>query len=209
MSDSAHLERSAVTGVILAGGAARRMGGVDKALVPVAGRPMIEHVLAAFRPQVGSLLINANRNQERYAGFGVPVVADDLGGFQGPLAGMASALRAARVPYLATVPCDSPLLPPQLVARLGAALLEQRAELAVARCGGQLQPVFSLLRTGLLDSLLDYLARGERKIDLWFARHRSAVVDFDDQPEAFLNVNTPEQARAIERLLEQPDHAPG
>jgi molybdopterin-guanine dinucleotide biosynthesis protein A len=193
--------RDAVTGVILAGGEARRMGGRDKGLIEIAGRPMVEYVIEALRPQVGALLINANRSRERYGRFGYPVVADDFEGFNGPLAGMASCMRVAATDYIATLPCDSPHIPPDLVARLFLRLREEQADIGVAHNGERMQPVFSLIRCALLDSLLDYLNGGERKIDRWFERHATAVVDFSDRPDTFINVNTPEDVAKMEATL--------
>lgn len=184
------------------------MGGNDKGLLQVAGRPMIEHVIASLRPQVDCLLINANRNHDTYLRYGLPVIADALAGFQGPLAGMASALHASRTPLLVTVPCDSPFVPASLVLRLAQALLAQDAEIATAHDGERMQPVFSLLRTELLRSLQAFLARGERKIDRWFALHRTAIADFSDQPDTFLNVNTPGEIERVEALLRDTVHAP-
>lgn len=196
-----------IAGVILAGGASRRMGGNDKGLVPVAGRPMVEHVLERLRPQVDLVLINANRNHDIYSRYGVPVLADTLGGFQGPLAGMASAMGVVTTPWLVTVPCDSPFVPPGLVARLRESLLAAGAEIAVAHDGERMQPVFSLLRTDLKDSLEAFLVRGERKIDRWFAQHKTAIADFSDQPGTFLNVNTPGELEWVEARLREQEHA--
>lgn len=182
-----------VTGVVLAGGRATRMGGDDKGLIELAGRPMIEHVLRALAPQVSALIINANRNRERYAAFGYPVVADDMEGFQGPLAGMCAALAAADTELVLFVPCDSPLLPQDLVPRLVRARAEQDCDIAVAFGAGRLQPVFALVPTALASSLREYLARGGRKIDRWYAEHRCAHADFSDVPDTFINVNTPDE----------------
>jgi len=186
-----------ITGVILAGGQARRMGGEDKGLVALGGRPMIEYALAALEPQVGDLLINANRNHERYAGYGFPVLADRQSGYCGPLAGMVSAMAAACTPYLATVPCDCPQLPGDLVERLAHALGRDDADIAVAHDGERMQPVFALIKTGLIDDLESWLDSGERKIDRWYARHRVALADFSDCPQTFENVNTPEERDAL------------
>lgn len=196
-----------VTGVVLAGGAARRMGGSDKGLIRLAGRPMIEYVLEALRPQVGGILINANRNPELYGQYGVPVVADEREGFQGPLAGMAAAMQSARTEFIVTAPCDSPFVPGDLVRRLGRSLAADGADISVAHADGRLQPVFTLLRVALLGSLVEYLDRGERKIDRWFSGHRTATTDFSDVPEAFLNINTPEDVREIEARIREPARA--
>jgi len=200
-------DKRSMTGVILAGGEARRMGGIDKGLVTAAGRPMVEYVLTALAPQVDAVIISANRNREKYARYGHPVVADEFPGYNGPLAGMASAMRAADSEFIVTAPCDSPFLPPDLVSRLALAMLDADADICAADNGERLQPVFSLLRTRLLGSLLDFLKRGERKIDKWFAEHRTAVADFSDRPDTFLNVNTPEDLARIEAQLREPGHA--
>jgi molybdenum cofactor guanylyltransferase len=192
-----------ITAVILAGGRAQRMGGHDKGLVMLAGRTMADRILEALRPQVGSVLVNANRNLERYAELGCPVIPDTVGEFFGPLAGTAAALQAAQTEWVLTVPCDSPLIPPDLAARMAAALAREDAEIAVAHDGSRMQPVFALLRRDLLASLTAYLVAGERKIDLWFARHRVARADFSDRPDTFLNVNTPEERAALEAKITQ------
>lgn len=195
----------AVTAIVLAGGRATRMGGQDKGLVELAGRPMIAHVLASLAPQVERIIVNANRNLERYAAFGWPVVTDEDSGFLGPLAGLAAGMKAATTPLVLTAPCDSPLLPRDLADRLLAALADQDAELAVPHDGERLQPVFVLARRDLLDSLVAYLAGGGRKIDRWFEQHRVAQVKFADRPETFVNVNDPEERRALEARLAQAD----
>ncbi len=192
-----------VAGVILAGGKARRMGGVDKGLVAVNDRPMISYVMDALRPQVSEVLINANRNAERYRELGCSVIADADREFRGPLAGIASGLRAARQPYVAFVPCDSPLLCADLVPRLHAALSADRSRIAVAHDGERLQPVFTLLERGLADDLAAYLDAGGRKIDQWYATHGFAVADFSDRPESFLNINSPADRQALERALDR------
>lgn len=193
--------REAVTGVILAGGRGARMGGVDKGLVEVAGRPMVEHVLAAVERQAGAVAINANRSTERYARYGHPVIADRMDGFQGPLAGMASALATAATEFVLVVPCDSPLVDSSLGPRLHAALAERKAGVAVAHDGERMHPVFVLLRRTVRSGLEDFLARGERKIDRWFAEERTAVVDFSDLPDMFLNVNREEDRSRLEARL--------
>lgn len=184
---------SAVTGLVLAGGLGRRMGGVDKGLVELDGKPMVAHVLARLAPQVDSVLINANQNIDRYATFGPPVVPDRIEGFAGPLAGLHAGLSAASTPLLVTVPCDSPFLPLDLVERLRAALDAAHAQLAVARTGDQAQPVFSMVRREVLDDLAQFLADGGRKIDAWYARLKVVEVAFDDEADAFANINTREE----------------
>jgi molybdopterin-guanine dinucleotide biosynthesis protein A len=182
-----------ITGVILAGGQGRRMGGVDKGLQDLQGRPMVQWVLDRLAPQVGSVLINANRNLARYAGFGCPVLPDRIPDFAGPLAGLHAALAQAATPLILTVPCDSPFLPADLVPRLHAALMADQAELAVARAGGRVHRAFCLARRELLPKLDAFLAAGGRKVGLWHDSLNVAEVDFDDEADAFDNINTPEQ----------------
>ena len=188
-----------ITGVILAGGQGRRMGGVDKGLRELRGKPMIEWVLERFAPQVDAVLINANQNLGVYARFGHAVITDEIGGFAGPLAGLQRGLSAARHPLVATVPCDSPFLPADLVARLDTALQAGHAQLAVARTGNQPHPVFCLCRRDVLPHLTQFLAGGGRKIDAWYSTLRVIEVAFDDEAEAFSNINTPEELLAFER----------
>ncbi len=200
-SSTDSLLRQQITGVVLAGGRARRMGGVDKGLVRLHGKPMIEHVLQALQPQVGQLIINANRNRDQYAVYGLEVVADMVGDYFGPLAGIASAMNAAKTTYVLTVPCDSPLLSDDLAERLYAALERERAEIGVAHDGNRMQPVFALLRRDLLSSVLEYLEAGERKIDRWFRQHRLALADFADRPDTFVNVNNADEHKLVEAKL--------
>lgn len=194
--------RQEITGVVLAGGRARRMGGEDKGLVQVNGEPMVVHALRGLAPQVGALLINANRNREEYAALGAcDVVADADGDYAGPLAGMASAMEHAATRYILTVPCDSPLLAPDLGERLFAALVAEDAEISVAHDGERLQPVFALLDCALRASIVDYLASGGRKIDTWYAQRRLAHGNLEDCPDMFLNINTPAERDHLEARL--------
>ena len=187
-----------VTGVVLAGGQGRRMGGVDKGLQPFRGRPMVAHVLEALAPQVDELLVNANRNAEAYAAFGHRVIADEIPGFAGPLAGFERGLAHASGALVVTAPCDSPFLPRDLVARMRSALQAAGAELAVARTGDQAHPVFCLMRRELHASLTAFLASGQRKIDRWYAQHAFVEVAFDDEADAFRNINTREELAGLE-----------
>ena len=192
------MSREQITGVVLAGGQGRRMGGVDKGLVALRGRAMVEWVLERLRPQVDELILNANQNIERYAAFGYPVFPDQIGGFAGPLAGLHAALSRARHPLVATAPCDSPFLPADLVCRLHAALVDAGAELAVARTFDQPHPVFCLCRRDVLPHLGEFLAAGGRKIDLWYATLKIVEVRFDDEDEAFRNINTRDELQRLE-----------
>ena len=188
-----------ITGVILAGGRGSRLGGRDKGLLEIAGRPLIEHLIGALMPQVDSLLISANRNLDRYATYGLPVIEDATDGYLGPLAGILSALRAAQSPYILTVPCDSPLLPAEYATRMHAALTRQHASLCVAHDGMNMQPAFALLSRGLVESIDDYLASGERKLQTWLADQHPAFADFSDQPQMFININTPHDLAQIQQ----------
>jgi molybdopterin-guanine dinucleotide biosynthesis protein A len=179
------------------------MGGVDKGLVPVNGRPMVQWVIDVLRPQVGDVLLNANRNLAHYREFGYPVIDDGDREFRGPLAGIASGLRAAQSPYVAFAPCDSPLVCGDLVTRLRAALSLEETRIAVAHDGARLQPVFALLERSLLDDLVRYLADGGRKIDRWYAEHGYAQADFSDVADSFANINAPDEKRALELQLGQ------
>jgi molybdopterin-guanine dinucleotide biosynthesis protein A len=193
-----HLSRDAVTGVVLAGGQGRRMGGVDKGLVELRGRPLAAWVIERLTPQTGALIINANQNLERYGAFGHPVVRDAVSGFAGPLAGLHAALGAARTDWVATAPCDSPFLPQDLVARLGAAALREGATLAVARTFDQPHPVFALVRRDVHPHLEAFLAGGGRKIDAWYASLAVVEVAFDDEADAFRNINTAAELAAAD-----------
>ncbi len=190
-----------ITVVILAGGKGRRLGGQDKGLVDYRGKPLIEHIIEAIKPQIGNnILINANRNQAVYADYGFPVISDELDGYQGPLAGFASAMKTVKTRYILTLPCDGPLVPHDLLARMLAEVVDSATAdtLVVAHNGDRLQPVYALIHVNLLDSLEKFLAEGERKITLWYARHNMKIADFSDNPEAFNNINTEEQRQIME-----------
>ena len=193
--------RETITGVILAGGMARRMGGQDKGLVPFAGRPLVEWVIEALAPQVKQLVVNANRNRDAYAAYGHPVIGDEIEGFQGPLAGFASAMSAVDTPWIVTLPCDGPYPAPDLVERLCSALTGQGAEIAVATDGKRMQPVYALLTVNLLASLQAFLETGDRKIDRWYAGLRVTLADFSDCPRCFANINSANDFEALEREL--------
>lgn len=182
----------AITGVILAGGRGRRMDGADKGLQELAGRPLVQWVLAALAPQVDAVLISANRNLARYRAFGYPVLADRIADSAGPLAGLHAALAHAATPLLISAPCDSPFLPNDVARRLRAALRENSAEIAVARTGERVHRAVCLLRRELRPRLEAFLASGGRRLADWHASLRIVEVGFDDQPEAFGNINTPE-----------------
>ena len=192
------ISKKDVTGVILAGGQARRMQGQDKGLALLNNKPMIEYVIESLKPQVGALLINANRNLGKYATYGFDIVSDELSGYHGPLAGMASALNKVTTPYMLTTPCDSPFMVDDLAERLINALETNDADISVAHNGERMQPVFCLIKKELLPSINDFLNEGERKIDKWFNQHKLAIADFSDKPKTFDNLNTIEDIQSIE-----------
>lgn len=196
------IDRNEITGLVLAGGRGTRMGGVDKGLQIHRGMPLAMHAVLRLSPQVGEIMINANRNLAAYESMGVPVWPDALPDYPGPLAGFLAGLERCETPYLVSVPCDSPLFPEDLVARLGAALLNENAEVAMAatREGGELrlQPVFCLMHIGVLESLVRFTTSGRRKIDAWTATLRTATVPFDDG-HAFANANTPAELQQLQR----------
>lgn len=193
------ITREALTGMILAGGQGRRMGGRDKGLEPFADRPLVAHVRERLAGRVAEVLINANRNLERYRSLADRVVTDAEDGYQGPLMGIYTGLRAATTPWLVVVPCDTPALPDDLVERLVKGLGEH--DIAVAFDGERLHPVVALIRTSLADDLAAALADGERKIDRWYARHAWCRVDVSDCPDAFANLNTDDEKQRLERAL--------
>lgn len=192
------MTKQKVTAVILAGGQGQRMGGQDKGWVEFRSKPMIRHVLQQIKPQVNGIMINANRSFERYQSLGYPVVEDSASGFQGPLMGMLTGLRHASSEWVLFVPCDTPMLPSDLVERLYQAVQKNGADLAVAHDGERLQPVIALLHCSLLPSLELWLEEGKRKIDRWFMQHKMVVVPFDDGETAFINLNTPQELSAVE-----------
>lgn len=186
------IEPQDITALILAGGKSRRMGGQDKGLLPFGNGPLVGHVLDAILPQVGTVLISANRNQAEYRRLGFPVLADPLDDFQGPLAGFLAGLQHMQTEYLLTLPCDGPVIVPGLAQRLATGLSRAGADIAVAHDGQRLQPVYALLHRRVMPDLRIALEQGERKIDRWYPRHRWVTVDFSDVPQQFSNINTPE-----------------
>jgi molybdopterin-guanine dinucleotide biosynthesis protein A len=191
------MDYKTMTGLLLAGGMGHRMGGCDKGLIEFDGQAMASHVIDRLRPQVGPLLINANRTLEVWRSYGLPVISDTLGGFVGPLAGIHAGLHACTTPWLVTAPCDSPFLPLDLVQRLATAAENEKRPLAVARSGGRLQPVFALWHRDQLPALQSYLESGGRKLEAWFESRPRAVVDFNDTA-AFANINTPDELTRLQ-----------
>ena len=191
-----------ITGLILAGGRAQRMGGIDKGLIPFLGQPLIASAISRLQNQVCSILINANRNITQYATYGYPVILDETPDFSGPLAGFSAGLQACKTPYLLTSPCDSPMLPLDLGVKLAEQMTRGDFELVYASSkenDGKVwtQPVFCLMRADLLKSLQNFLAKGDLKIDRWFKELHSSTVVFENA-NAFSNVNTPEELKILE-----------
>ena len=194
-----------ITGLVLAGGRGSRMGGVDKGLQNHLGLPLAMHAVLRLAPQVGQMMVNANRNLAAYESMGVPVWPDAMAGgaetYPGPLAGFLAGLEQCETPYLVTVPCDTPNFPEDLVARLAQALVAEQAEIAVAATledgRVQVQPVFCLMAATLLESLVEFTRSGQRKIDRWTDQHRCASVVFDDAG-AFFNANTLEELQRLQ-----------
>jgi molybdopterin-guanine dinucleotide biosynthesis protein A len=191
-----------ITGLILAGGRGSRMGGVDKGLQNHLGMPLAMHALLRLAPQVGEVMVNANRNLGAYEAMGVPVWPDALPDYAGPLAGFLTGLEHCETPYLVTVPCDTPNFPTDLVEQLAAALVAQEADIAMAATRGaqgqQVQPVFCLMKATLMEDLVRFAQEGQRKIDRWTARHRCVEVPFDDEA-AFFNANTTAELRQLQK----------
>lgn len=198
-----------VLGVLLAGGQARRMGGGDKCLRMLGDRPLLAHVVARAAPQVDALLLNANGDPARFEAFALPVAADVVPDFAGPLAGVLTGLRWARthrpdLAWIATIATDTPFFPKDLVARLLAAVQQSHADMACAASGGRTHPVFGLWPVALADDLARAMAEGIRKVDLWTARHRLVEVAFAADPvDPFFNANRPEDLARAGAMLEE------
>jgi molybdopterin-guanine dinucleotide biosynthesis protein A len=197
-----------IIGVLLAGGLARRMGGGDKPLRLIAGRPLLDHVIERLRPQVAGLVLNANGDPARFAAYGLPVVADSIPDYAGPLAGVLAGLdwtaqNRSDCPMIVSVATDAPFLPTDLVARMAGAIAAEEADLACAASGGQAHPVIGLWPVRLREDLRRALTEeGLRKVDVWTARHRLAIVPFADRPvDPFFNANRPEDLDAAAALL--------
>ena len=193
-----------ITGLILAGGRAQRMGGIDKGLIPFHGRALIESAISRLKPQVSTILINANRSITKYSHYGYPVLMDETPDFSGPLAGFSVGLKHCKTPYLLTSPCDSPLLPVDLAKKMAVQLEDMDLELVFASSkedDGKIwsQPVFCLMKSDLQDSLDTFLSKGDLKIDRWFKELRSGTVVFENS-QAFANVNTLEELAALEKV---------
>ncbi len=195
------IDRQDITGLVLAGGRGSRMGGVDKGLQAHRGMPLALHALLRLAPQVGQVMINANRNLAAYESMGAPVWPDILPDYAGPLAGFLTGLERCETPFMATVPCDSPLFPSDLVERLAAALDAGQADIAMAATVEdgvrRTHPVFCLMRVEVVESLVRFTHAGRRKIDQWTALHRTVEVPFEDAG-AFANANTLDELHRLQ-----------
>ena len=191
----------AVSSIILAGGRATRMGGVDKGLVVLQQQALTAHVIARLKSQVDEIFISANREIETYKTFGYPVLQDANADFIGPLAGFFLGLQNAQYDYVLTVPCDSPLLPLDLAERLLSGMSASGADIAVASSDENSHPVFCLMKKSVLPSLLAYIERGERKVSAWQKSQQLVEVDFSDCSEAFANLNTFDDLADLELKL--------
>ena len=180
-----------ITAVILAGGSGERMGGVDKGLIHLDGKTLVQHLVERLQPQVEKIVINANRNIEIYRELGYPVIEDTITGFAGPLAGIDSVMRTIDTPYILTVPCDTPKIPKDLVRRLVDAANDAGKKIAVVHDHERLQPAHALLPVSLKHELDSWIVSGRRSIQEWLTLYDFAVADFSDKSGAFINLNTP------------------
>jgi molybdopterin-guanine dinucleotide biosynthesis protein A len=194
-------ERSKISAVILAGGQARRMGGSDKGLILLNGRPLIAWALERIAPQIDELFVSANRNLDQYRCFGYPVLPDASSDFRGPLAGLLSAMTGAEYPLILSVPCDTPFLPDDLVGRLADAIEESGADIAIPVCNGQVHRAICLCRRSLRPSLENFLDQNGRRVGEWQSGLRRIEVPFDDERQ-FLNLNTAGELAAGEKQFE-------
>jgi len=192
----------AISSIILSGGRATRMGGVDKGLVLLQQQPLVKYVISRLTPQVDEILINANREIAQYQHLGYEVLQDETSDFIGPLAGFSLGLKHSKYEYLLTVPCDSPLLPLDLTDRLFAELIKNKAEIAVASSDGDAHPVFCLCKKDVLPNLTSYLLEGGRKVSAWQKSLDYIEVDFSDNADAFINLNTSEELEALQLKLQ-------
>ena len=212
MSDAAEHAKAPVTGVVLAGGLSRRMGGGDKGLLELAGKPMLRHVIDRLAPQVSTMIINANGDPQRFSAFALPVVADTVEGFVGPLAGVLAGMRwsASKAPkarWIVTAPGDAPLLPRDLVERMMEAVTEREGAIALAQSGGEMHPVIGLWPIALMQDLEEQLKAGVRKVLHWTDRHGTVAVPFPCQRfcglsiDPFYNANTPQELGELRAML--------
>jgi molybdenum cofactor guanylyltransferase len=197
-----------ITGAILAGGLGRRLGGVDKGLMNVAGRPLVERLLGCLVPQVDRVLINANRHVDEYARYGFPVVTDKHADYPGPLAGMASVLAAADSEYVLCVPCDATWLPPDLAQRMKAALAGSEGQVCAVHDGAWLHPVCSLIPRTLLPDLRQWLGDGRREVAGWLQKQGLVTVSYPEWPSVYWSINTPDDLASVEKKLQSSKVSP-
>jgi molybdenum cofactor guanylyltransferase len=190
-----------ISSIILSGGRATRMNGADKGLVLLKNKSLIAHVIERLKPQADKIFINANREIATYEAFCLPVLQDENAEFIGPLAGFSLGLQHAKHEFVLTVPCDSPLLPLNLVERLYSGMTASRMDIAVASSDGDTHPVFCLMKKNVLPSLTEYIASGERKVSTWQKSQKYIEVDFSDCSDTFTNLNTFEDLAALELKL--------
>lgn len=196
------IKETKITGLILAGGRASRMGGVDKGLITVNGKCMIEHCIAKLRPQVGQIFISANRNTEQYGQYGFTVLEDNFGEFEGPLAGLLRALEISKTAPVLVVPCDAPLVPSDLANRLLEFYVEGETTAVIPHDGTRLQMLFGLYSQDVISSLTEYLASGQRKVEIWVTALDHIVVDFSNEKESFMNINTKSDLQTAQSILD-------
>ncbi|GMQ83589.1 MAG: molybdenum cofactor guanylyltransferase [Gammaproteobacteria bacterium] len=202
MASQISIPTTEISALVLAGGRGNRMGGMDKGLISIAGKPAIEHVLQRLRPQLETILISANRNLERYARYGYPVIEDTLSEFPGPLAGIAAGLHACNTKYLLCMPVDAPLLGDQYVVRMKTCLEKTGGPACVAEFNGKPEPVFCLLHKCHEQTLLEYLGQGKRSVQVWLKKIGAHVVDFNDSPDQFININLEQDQQKLETSLQ-------
>jgi molybdopterin-guanine dinucleotide biosynthesis protein A len=202
------MQKQSLTGAVLAGGLGRRLGGIDKGLLPVSGHPLIERVLGCLVPQVDQVIINANRHQAEYARYGYPVIVDETNGYNGPLAGIASALAAAETEYVLCVPCDAAWLPPDLASRMRTALMSSAGSVCAVHDGTWLHPVCCMVPRSLLQDLRSYLGQGRREVLGWLQRHGLVTVNYSDWPSVYWSINTQDEVAAIEKRLQYTETQP-
>lgn len=195
------INRQQITAVVLAGGKGSRLGGVDKGLINLKCMPLVEHLIARIQPQVGEIMISANRNIDTYSSFGFTVFKDDIEGFAGPLAGILTALKHCKTEWLLSVPADSPFVPSDLALRLSEKI--QHNKIAIPHDGKYLHPTFSLINKSLTSSLEKFLQQGERKARAWMQQQEHVIVDFSKHTHAFININTEEELHYAEKHFEE------
>jgi len=203
MASQISIPDTEISALILAGGRGSRMGGIDKGLVSIAGKPAIEHLLQRLCPQLETIMISANRNIERYTRYGYPVVEDTLSGYPGPLAGIAAGLRACDTDYLLCMPVDAPLLGEQYVERMKTCMEKTAGRACVAEFNNKPEPVFCLLQKRHERDLADYLGRGQRSVQAWLKEIDAHAVDFTDSPDQFININLEQDQHRLEARLRQ------